>query len=64
VRFIPRSGYKKGRKDLVYLSKSNRMEIWFAKAAAANVYAPVYVRIPTEYGTVTITAVKYSSVNS
>ena len=64
VRFIPRSGYKKGRKDLDYLSKSNRMEIWFAKAEAANVYAPVYVRIPTEYGTVTITAVKYSSVNS
>ncbi|MGO7418107.1 hypothetical protein ACCS64_37800, partial [Rhizobium ruizarguesonis] len=26
---------------------------------AANVYAPVYVRIPTEYGMVTITAVKY-----
>jgi hypothetical protein len=61
VRFTPKSGYKKGRKDLDYLSKSDRMEIWFAKADAANVYAPVYVRIPTQYGTVTITAVKYTS---
>lgn len=62
VRFVPRSGYKKGRKDIDYLSKSDRMEIWFAKSEAANVYAPVYVRIPTEYGMVTITAVKYGSV--
>lgn len=61
VRFVPRSGYKKGRSDIEYLSKSSRMEIWFAKAAAANVYAPVYVRIPTQYGPVTITAVKYTA---
>ncbi|MFP3545304.1 DUF3108 domain-containing protein [Rhizobium sp. BE258] len=61
VRFVPRSGYKKGRKDIDYLSKSGRMEIWFAKADAANVYAPVYVSIPTQYGTVTIKAVKYSA---
>lgn len=61
VRFVPRSGYKKGRTDIEYLRKSNRMEIWFAKADAANVYAPVYVRIPTQYGPVTITAVKYGA---
>ncbi len=61
VRFVPRSGYKKGRSDIEYLSKSSRMEIWFAKADAANVYAPVYVRIPTQYGPVTITAVKYGA---
>lgn len=61
VRFVPRSGYKKGRSDIDYLSKSSRMEIWFAKADAANVYAPVYVRIPTQYGPVTITAVKYGA---
>lgn len=59
VRFVPRSGYRKGRKDIDYLSRSGNMEIWFAKADTANVYAPVYVRIPTQYGTVTITAVKY-----
>ncbi|MDP9813374.1 hypothetical protein J2W42_006247 [Rhizobium tibeticum] len=61
VRFVPRSGYKKGRSDIDYLSKSSRMEIWFAKSDTANVYAPVYVRIPTQYGPVTITAVKYGA---
>ncbi|MBB3966219.1 MULTISPECIES: DUF3108 domain-containing protein [Rhizobium] len=61
VRFVPRSGYKKGRSDIEYLSKSSRMEIWFAKADSANVLAPVFVRIPTQYGPVTITAVKYSA---
>jgi hypothetical protein len=61
VRFVPKAGYKKGRKDIDYLSKSGEMEIWFAKADAANVYAPVYVSIPTQYGTVTIKAVKYSA---
>ncbi|NLR99063.1 DUF3108 domain-containing protein [Rhizobium sp. P38BS-XIX] len=59
VRFTPKSGYKGTRKDYLYLAKSDNMEIWFAKADAMNVYAPVYVRIPTQYGTVTITAVKY-----
>ena len=61
VRFTPKGGYKSTRKDYQYLSKSNDMEIWFAKADTMNVYAPVYVRIPTQYGTVTITAVKYGS---
>jgi hypothetical protein len=59
VHFTARGGYKKSRTDFDYLSKSNDMEIWFAKAEVMNVYAPVYVRIPTKYGTVTITAVKY-----
>jgi hypothetical protein len=59
VHFTAKGGYKKSRTDFEYLSKSNDMEIWFAKAEAMNVYAPVYVRIPTKYGTVTITAVKY-----
>ena len=61
VRFTPKSGYKSTRKDYLYLAKSDDMEIWFAKADTMNVYAPVYVRIPTQYGTVTITAVKYGS---
>lgn len=61
VRFKALGGYKKSRTDFDYLAKSNDMEIWFAKADAMKVYAPVYVRIPTKYGTVTITAVKYGA---
>ncbi len=54
VKFVPRSGYKKGRSDVEYLKKLDTMEIWFAKAEAGNVYAPVYVRVPTKYGPVTV----------
>jgi len=61
VRFTPRSGYKKNRDDFAYLAKSDDMEIWFAKSDRLNVYAPVYITIPTKYGTVTVTAVKYGS---
>ena len=61
VRFVPKAGYKKNRDDFEYLQKSDDMEIWFAKSDSMNIYAPVYVRIPTKYGTVTITAVKYGS---
>ncbi|MDI7862591.1 DUF3108 domain-containing protein [Rhizobiaceae bacterium n13] len=61
VRFVPKSGFRKGRKDIAYLSRLNSMEIWFAKAENVNVYAPVYVRIPTDYGPVAISAVKFGN---
>lgn len=59
VRYVPKSGYKKGRKDIDYLRNSKAMEIWFAKAEAVDVYAPVYVKILTEYGMLTISAVRF-----
>jgi hypothetical protein len=60
LRYVPKSGFRKGRKDIEYL-KSISMEIWFAKADSVNVYAPVYARIPTKVGPVYITATKYGS---
>jgi hypothetical protein len=59
IRFVPRSGYRKGRDDVEYLRKLTTMEIWFAKAEAANVYAPVYVQIPTRLGPVTVSATRF-----
>lgn len=59
IKFVPRSGYRKGRQDVDYLRKLETMEIWFAKADAANVYAPVYVRIPTRLGPVTVWATRF-----
>jgi hypothetical protein len=58
VRYEPKSGYRRGRSDIEFLKKA-RMEVWFAKAANVNVYAPVYARIPTKVGDVYVTAVKY-----
>jgi hypothetical protein len=59
IKFVPRSGYRKGRDDVDYLRKLDTMEIWFAKSDAVNLYAPVYVRIPTRLGPVTVWATKF-----
>ena len=59
VRYVPKSGYRKGRKDIEYLQSVSGMEIWFAKTATLQLYAPVYARIPTRYGTVHVTAEKF-----
>lgn len=58
IRYVPKSGFRKGRSDIEYLRKTP-MEIWFAKAQSVNVYAPVYAVIPTRMGQVYVTAVKY-----
>ncbi|MCT7667608.1 DUF3108 domain-containing protein [Shinella kummerowiae] len=59
IRFVPKSGYRKGRDDVEYLRKLSTMEIWFAKADGAKVYAPVYVQIPTKLGPVTVSATRF-----
>jgi hypothetical protein len=58
IRYLPKAGFRRGRSDIEYLKKTP-MEIWFAKAQSANVYAPVYARIPTRMGQLYVTAVKY-----
>lgn len=59
IKFVPKSGYRKGRKDVDYLRKLETMEIWFAKSDTVNVYAPVYFRVPTSIGPVTVWATKF-----
>jgi hypothetical protein len=59
VRFLPKAGYRKGREDVEYLRRLATMEIWFAKADSVDVYAPVYVRIPTKLGPVTVSATRF-----
>jgi hypothetical protein len=58
IQYVPKSGFRRGRSDIEYLKKTP-IEIWFAKAAGAEVYAPVYARIPTRMGQLYVTAVKY-----
>lgn len=59
VRYEPKSGYRKGRSDVEYVRKLSNMEIWFAKSASLNVYAPVFLSVPTRYGTLTIKATRF-----
>ncbi|MCM2293491.1 DUF3108 domain-containing protein [Allorhizobium sp. BGMRC 0089] len=59
VRYVPKSGYSRGRDDIEYLRKATSMEIWFAPTGTMNLYAPVYARIPTRIGPLSITATKF-----
>lgn len=58
ARYVPRAGYKRGRKDIEFL-KAAKMEVWFAKSDAVNVYAPVYIRVPTTVGDLKISATRF-----
>lgn len=59
LRYEPKSGYRKGHKDIEYVRKLTNMEIWFAKSASMNVYAPVYLSVPTSWGPLTIRATRF-----
>lgn len=56
VKVKPVAGYRKGRKALDYLEKQSRIIMAFAPLGSTGVYAPVYARIGTQLGTVTIKA--------
>ena len=59
LRYDPKAGYRKGHKDIDYVRKLRNMEIWFAKSAPMQVYAPVYLSVPTSYGPLTIKATHF-----
>lgn len=59
VRYVPKSGFRADRDDIDYMRKASDIEIRFAKTGTLKVYAPVYARFPTEYGSVHITAVSF-----
>lgn len=61
VDFSPKAGFRADREDLIELSKSKRIEVWFARADKVDAYAPVYVQIPVRYGQFTVTATKFGS---
>ena len=59
IRYEPKSGYRAGHNDVDYVRRLQNMEIWFAKSAPMNVYAPVFLSVPTKFGTLTITATHF-----
>lgn len=58
VRFVPKAGYKPESDDIAFLRRASGMEIWFARTGAVDFYAPVYVRVPTRAGALTIAATR------
>ncbi len=56
IRYEPVSGHRRKSKDIDYIKRLDNIEIWFAKSAKLDVYAPVYLAVPTKYGVISITA--------
>ncbi|MBC2883904.1 DUF3108 domain-containing protein [Ochrobactrum sp. CM-21-5] len=59
ARFIPVSGYQKGKKSIDYLSNKSRITISFAPLGNSGIYAPVVARIGTQLGTLKIAATRF-----
>ncbi len=58
VRFEPKSGFRKGREDVDYVSRLKAMEIWFVRIEPLNAWAPVRLTVPTRYGELKVLATK------
>ncbi|MBB1249308.1 DUF3108 domain-containing protein [Rhizobium sp. G21] len=59
IRYEPVSGHRRKSKDIDYIKQLANIEIWFAKSAKLDVYAPVYLAVPTKYGVISITATRF-----
>jgi hypothetical protein len=55
ARIRPVSGYDRSSKGLNFL-KDQTIQVWFAAIAQPDVYVPVYARIPTQVGPLTLSA--------
>lgn len=55
VRIAPVSGYDRNSKGLKFL-QGQTIELWFAPIARPDVYVPVYAKIPTTIGPLTLQA--------
>lgn len=56
----PLSGYHSKRSSIEFIRQMS-VELWFARSESAGVYAPVYARVPTKLGPVTVTATRFGS---
>ncbi|WP_245419800.1 DUF3108 domain-containing protein [Phyllobacterium salinisoli] len=63
VKFVPISGYQKGKKAIEYLKKKSKISIAFASLGNSGIYAPVAASIGTQIGTVSIFATRFEKVN-
>ena len=63
LRFMPVSGYRKGKKQIDYLAKSQSISVTFAPMGNSGFYAPVLAAVPTQIGTVSIRASRFEAAN-
>ncbi|WP_185983718.1 DUF3108 domain-containing protein [Aureimonas mangrovi] len=60
VTISPVSGYRRGSRGLRFL-EGQTLQIWFAPVRQTGIHAPVYARIPTQVGPLTLTATVFAA---
>jgi hypothetical protein len=63
ARFVPISGYQKGKKQLEFLRKNKNIRIIFAPVGETGLFAPIAARVGTTVGTVSVDATRFEAVN-
>ncbi|WP_245428856.1 DUF3108 domain-containing protein [Phyllobacterium phragmitis] len=63
VKFLPISGYQKGKKAIEYLKNKSKVSISFASLGNSGIYAPVAASIGTQIGTVSVFATRFEKIN-
>lgn len=53
IKYVPIAGYRKGRKNVKYMRKNERMEFWLAPITGTNIFTPIRIEVATQYGKVT-----------
>lgn len=61
ARFVPVSGYRKGRRALEFLRDKSKITIAFAPLGTTGIYAPIYATVGTEIGTITVKARRFEA---
>ena len=62
VRFVPVSGYQKGKKQLEFLRRNKNIRLSFAPIGDTGLYAPIAARVGTTVGTVAVDALRFEAV--
>lgn len=62
AKFVPISGYQKGKKAIDYLANRSKITISFASLGHSGIYAPVVARIGTQLGTLKIEATRFEKI--
>ncbi|MFD2236664.1 DUF3108 domain-containing protein [Aureimonas populi] len=60
ARIAPVSGYRRGSKGLNFL-QGQTIQLWFAPLGETGIFAPVYARVPTQIGPLSLTATRFGA---
>ncbi len=63
VKFVPVSGFEKGKKQLEFLRKNKNIRISFAPIGTTGLFAPIAARVGTQIGTVAVDASRFEAIN-